>query len=429
MRNSPIGAVLAFAPPLVFAPLVLALFLVALVALPFGIASADAAPLAGTVIEAQSRWGYDKTAIVTESVVLRADGSQVTVHQLGGSTGGIGMRVSHSPMVLREGDRVVLETSPKRTATGRYVQQVQSVLSIRGPLAAEKSAEDLDQREFARTRNSEEADIHWASGCAYLSVSTEGSTQIAGDREFQVIDEVLAHWTQETRSCSTFQFINEGLDDREVGFDGVNLIKFREDFWCRPATDNDPQECYDQAAAGLTTLFFIDDGGSGRNGEILDADMEFNGVQFAFAADGVTTGAQDCEADFSNTLTHELGHFIGLDHTCWTSGVRLLDNEGNLVPACSGPGLGPAITEATMYNFQSCGETLKSTLTADDAAGFCAIYPSESTPTSCKRADIEPAGCCSVAGTAKPSPPAWRGALLLLLLALGALALARRRTR
>ncbi len=400
--------------------------IVALLALSLASQAAFAAPLEGQVVESQSRWGYQNSAIVTESVIEKRDGSRVTVHQLGGSSGGIGMRVLHGPVVLNLGDQVVLDTKAKRSPSGRVLQQVQQVLSLRAADAeALKSEGAIDNQEFVRTANSTGADIYWKSGCAFLSVAVEGSTQISGDREFVIVDEVIAHWVQETRSCSTFDIVNEGTEDREVGLDGINLIKFREEFWCRPASGNDPQECYDQAAAGLTTLFFIDDAGSGRNGEIIDADIEFNGVQFAFAADGTTSGTQDCEADFANTLTHELGHFVGLDHTCWTNGPRLLDDEGKEVPSCSGNGLGPKVIDATMYNFQSCGETLKTTLTADDVAGFCSMYPSASTPESCNRADIEPAGCCSIAGPGPDQGRKWPAALLLLLLSAAALALTR----
>lgn len=388
--------------------------------LPSWATSAEAAPVEGMVVESQSRWGYGHSAIVTESVVEQSDGSRVTLHQLGGSQDGIGMWQSHSPRVLNKGDQVVLDAKQIRTPSGRYLHQVQSIFSLRPANLAEGDKSD-GRHDFVRTQNATGVDIFWKSGCAYLSVATEGSSQINGDREFEIVDAVLGHWHDTTRSCSNFTLINEGPDDREVGLDGINLIKFREDFWCRPANGDDPQECYDQAAAGLTTLFFVDDSGSDRNGEIIDADMEFNGVNFALAADGATNGTQDCEADLANTLTHEVGHFLGLDHTCRANGPALLDHLGNPVPECGGAGIGPEITEATMYNFQACGETKKATLESDDIAGMCSIYPAETHTQSCKRANIKPAGCCSVAG-AEDSNESSRGTLLLILFGLLALA-------
>jgi len=51
------------------------------------------------------------------------------------------------------------------------------------------------------------------------------------------------------------------------------------------------------------------------SGAILDADVIFNGVDY----DWSTTGAEDT-FDVQDVLTHEIGHFIGLDHSPTASG-------------------------------------------------------------------------------------------------------------
>jgi hypothetical protein len=379
-------------------------------------ATAHAGSLDGTVVESHSHWGYQGTAIVTESVIESASGERRTVHQLGGSVDGIGQIMWHAPPVLHRGDVVLVETESVAAPSGRHLELLRQVLDLRRPEAA--VGERLSPGgEFVRTLNNNGAPIFWRSGCAFVSAASDGSSQIAGDAEFQVIGETMQRWREETSGCSYFVLENDGRADREVGFDGINIIKFREQQWCRPASDDEPQKCYDQAAVGLTTLTFIDDSGSSRNGEILDADIELNGVNYAFSVDGQTLGQQNCDADLANTLTHELGHFMGLDHTCWTGGRRLVDGDGNPVPACDGPGIDGTITEATMYNFQACGETKKSSPEADDIAGICTIYPLADDPQECERPNIDPGGCCSVASSRNAPESSWWGALLLALAA------------
>ena len=129
-------------------------------------------------------------------------------------------------------------------------------------------------------------------------------------------------------------FSLQGRESLEVGLDGINLIKFRDTEWCRPATEDREAECYSPGAAGLTTLFFIDDASSSRNGEILDADIELNGVNFAISAGGVSNGTSGCLSDLANTLTHEVGHLLGMDHTCFDGqGVRPVDHLGTPIPS------------------------------------------------------------------------------------------------
>ncbi len=401
-------------------PLIASLALVFLCAGPL---AADAAPnstsLQGTIVQSSTRWGYEGRAIVTETTLEKSDGSQVSLYQLGGTVDGIGMRVSHSPVLLAKGDTVTVDAKSAQTKSGKTVFTLSTIHSLSSAPSTGKQSQTSN---FVQASNSNNTPIYWAAGCTFVNFATEGSTQIAGDLEQEVFADVLATWQGDTRSCSEFELINDGPVDGEVGLDGINLVKFREQSWCKPATDTDPEVCHDSVAAGITTIFFIDSADSDRDGEILDADIELNGVNFAFAVNGQSTGVQ-CITDYANTLTHEIGHFLGLNHTCRFEGEPSESPAGAPIPLCSAIAATSEEALATMFAFQNCQETLKVTLEADDIAGFCAIYPAANHSTTCKRASLKKSGCCSVAGGEKSPPPI--GALLLLALPL--LAILRKR--
>ncbi len=84
------------------------------------------------------------------------------------------------------------------------------------------------------------------------------------------------------------------------------------------------------------------------NGRIVDADMEFNADWFTWA---ILSGASSEKPDLQNIATHEIGHFIGLDHA---------DD-----------------IEASLYPFGVPGELHKRTLAEDDIFGICNLYPLE----------------------------------------------------
>lgn len=90
----------------------------------------------------------------------------------------------------------------------------------------------------------------------------------------------------------------------------------------------------------LTTLTY-----STCTGQIVDADIEVNAAQFALTVTDNPTGST---VDVRNTMTHEVGHFLGLDHS--------LD------------------AKATMYKQAPNGEVSKRTLTQDDVNGLCCLY-------------------------------------------------------
>ena len=241
--------------------------------------------------------------------------------------------------------------------------------------------------------------LYWESGCIFLTVDSDGTKEIPGDR--RVPGRRHVHRDVERRHRELLVLEGRSTTARKSvevnGKDYTNVLKFRDASWCRPATKDAPAKCYSDSSAGITTATFVDDGGM-RDGAIVDADIEINGVNFSISVDGVTLGVVGCNAELANTLTHELGHLHGLEHTCLASGdPPRVDGNGNPVPECQST-TDPTITEATMYPFQDCGETKKETLEADDIAAICTIYPTANDPHSCAPVDASSPGCCSVGG-------------------------------
>ncbi len=175
--------------------------------------------------------------------------------------------------------------------------------------------------------------------------------------------------------CSDLELtLGAPTTSRIVGFDwqagsdddvNENIIVFRGD------TDDDPLDrwLHDFGALAITTVTF-----DSTTGRLLDADIEMNDVSFAFSACDPATAGCVVQFDLQNTLTHELGHVIGLDH-----------------PKPSEPGA----AEATMFSASSLGELSKRDIAADDEAAVCTIYPAG-----------QPAGECF--GVDRPDPSSVR---------------------
>jgi len=230
--------------------------------------------------------------------------------------------------------------------------------------------------------------IRWTRSCVFITPSTEGAGSLTETEILAAVHGSADAWN--AVSCSYMQLIigapEPGL---KAGFDQFatpkNVIVFRDETWP-----------YAPAAAALTTITYLASSNAAVDGEIVDADVEFNGVDFDFSTDGNLT-THDVQA----VLTHELGHVLGLDHTC-DDGMLTptpLDHTGTPIPSCFPRGQLPAeVTEATMYNFAAPGEIIKRTLEPDDSAGLCAIYPSATDPLVCEpvpRISARPACSCS----------------------------------
>ena len=356
------------------------------------------------MIEARARWAGGGRSIVTETLLRDDAGRETRIRQLGGSVDGIAMVVLHAPPLLSEGERVRAELDLRPGDSARLV----SVSRLGDKIGSEKG-------HFVPTRTEETSSpLRWSEACARLRYHPAGTNQLEGDAEFAILDKSVAEWMAKSADCSAFSLEVAEPAAGEVALDGENRVLFRDDRWCRPAAGDDPEECYDPTVAGLTTIFYVDDEDSDRDGEILDADIELNGVYFAISSGGESNeGGNRCQADLANTFTHELGHLMGLDHTCFAGqGPHLSDESGELIPRCDS-NLPAALTEATMYNFQSCGERKKVTVEADDVAGICFLYSGDVSEAVCENPIIDRGGCggCGAADSPGENPPFWLLAL------------------
>ncbi|CAN5240277.1 hypothetical protein BH11MYX1_BH11MYX1_21620 [soil metagenome] len=347
--------------------------------------------LSGTVVEVHSHWTSGGEQIVTESTIEQPDGNLVVVSQVGGSADGLGQHVYDDVPLLVRGMRVDLAAHAADDLAGVSHNVVDGVKVRFQPSA------------FVRTGPTTAGHpLYWESGCIFVTPDADGTKEIPGDQEFAVIDACIATWNGGTASCSYLQVKTDASAQVEVGGkDYKNVIKFRDASWCRPATHDTPAKCYSDSSAGITTATYVDDGGA-RDGAIVDADIEINGVNFAIGVNGTTLGAGGCLADLANTLTHELGHLHGLEHTCLASGdPARVDGDGKPVPPCSATS-DPKIVDSTMYPFQDCGETKKATLAADEISAICTTYPTANGPGTCEPVGSG-AGCCEV-GRGRSSP-------------------------
>ncbi len=302
--------------------------------------------------------------------------------------------------------------------------------------------------------------LWWSGRSVVYSVNMSGFATNAActtvDAAHRLVDQSSPTWSRATRSgdgapCTDLALPGASTSNQALGNDGTNLVVFRQGL-CQSIADADCQKadlsaciqrynCWSHGSSGgiiaLTLTTFRP-----STGEILDADMELHGWNglsggsgegWYFTCDAPTGSVSSCAGaydrskcmDVGNTVTHEAGHVLGLDHEC----------------AYAGPPYNvPCIdSNATMAQNANPGETHKRVLTQDDVNGVCTIYPaggSVDTQTGClgdgkvydstdcvneRPAGQSSAGGCGAGGAGLPS-------LAAALVALGRIR-GRRRAR
>lgn len=278
---------------------------------------------------------------------------------------------------------------------------------------------------YVRYRTSEGNPYSWRTTSVAITAypqdvfNPQGVMTMTADQVANAATNAVGTWSNENPVLTSCSYLDLALTIAPTSqtappaqYDSKNIMVVRTSKWtaiCSPGPASDPTPvCHQSGELALTTVF------SRACGEVVDADVEVNAdptdtTPFSWG-DLVSDPGGQADQDLQNALTHETGHFIGLDHTCYlpatvfpvdATGKTIIpvDNNGVPVPLCS------AATDtemhAVMYPSATPGDVSKRTLTPDDAQGICAIYPLGTTPVSCGDGNST-AGCSVAAGAVQP---------------------------
>jgi hypothetical protein len=249
------------------------------------------------------------------------------------------------------------------------------------------------------------APLGWPGVCVGFSLQRNGTANLPANEVRDAIERSFATWSElpcdgggqasilfaklAEVSCRAAEYNKSGPN--------ANVILFQDTQW----KYNGPND-----TLAKTTVTFDTD-----TGEIFDADIEINHAYNEF-----TTGDADVVYDLQSIVTHEIGHFLGIDHS--------------------------PDPFATMFAEYDEGSIEQRTLESDDVAALCAIYP----PSRSGKCDPTPLrgladacqqgqetkvesdeGGCALAPPATNGTTPWRANAAAALLLLSALAARRAR--
>jgi hypothetical protein len=240
---------------------------------------------------------------------------------------------------------------------------------------------------YVRTKTDRGVEVHWRDTCIYITAHVlSPPPNLTPDLAAAAARAAAAVWSRPQVDCTSLQLqvaVSEA-PDADVANDKHSNLMFRASSWCRQPRETD-EPCYDPSALAITTVF-----AQQNDGLVLDADTEINAVDFVWGDLVAGVGATGNAQDLQNTLTHEFGHLLGLDHNCYSNADRSrgIDQNGHLVPDCNRAP--PSVQQATMYASVMRGDTQRRDLSPDDIDGVCGIYPANGAPECAPVMDGDP---------------------------------------
>lgn len=229
--------------------------------------------------------------------------------------------------------------------------------------------------------------VLWPSHCVYFHVNALDTEDV--DAETLRANTLLAADRWNEVPCSPLQLVLRGETTAIASYneraENANVIAIIDTGWSDTGAA--------PSALALTTLTF-----DTHTGLIADADILINSDVHR-----ITTDNDRVEIDLLNTLVHEMGHFVGLEHS--------------------------DVATATMFATAPPGDLGKRDLDDDDRAGICNSYAPERSPpqarcvgntarvfqTTQQVMDQPEEGC--QASPRRPAP-SWLGTMALILFGL-----------
>ena len=247
--------------------------------------------------------------------------------------------------------------------------------------------------------------LGWPAGAVEFHENADGAPG-TGDAGFAAMESSLQTWAAPMEACGNLSLrMGPWTASRTVGFDDAkgapneNVLVFRTRLCSQVVLGGDPcisqatcgnvHDCWDFASGTLAVTTTTYNPATGR---MYDADLEMNAAVHLFTTvDSPPCSGPDLptcvSTDVQNTVTHELGHALGLDHS--------------------------PDPRSTMYAGAERGETSKRILDDGSVEFVCTAYPAGMATRDCDGLPLDvsdpPSSCSSAPGT-----PALGGLLALL---------------